>query len=156
MTAPPLDPKVWTLPLPWRLPALVLVLVLLLALGLLGALLGWALASPPPPPPPPREPAVGVLLEAGDNAAVVLAAEAVDAGAAVALVAHLRGLQAGQRVPLLVQGCQAGAGTVEDLKTGASTAWTARGGAIVDLIALAACGPTPPAGPAFTPEGDFT
>ncbi|MBX3601109.1 MAG: hypothetical protein KF863_10825 [Rubrivivax sp.] len=149
------DPKVWTLPLPWRLPALVLVLVLLLALGLLGALLGWALATPPPPPAPARAPAVGLLLEAGDDAAVVLAAEAVDAGA-VALVAHLRGLQAGQRVPLLVQGCQAGAGSVRDLKTGASTAWTARGSAITDLIARAACGPHSPAEPAFDPEGALT
>lgn len=138
---------------PW--PLVGLLVAILLALGLLGALLGWLLATPPPPPPPPQEPAVGVLLESGPDAALVLAAEPVQAGA-VALVAHLRGQQAGQRVPLLVQGCQAGAGIVRDLRTGANAAWTAGGSAIADLIARAACGPTPPAMPAFTPEGDFT
>jgi hypothetical protein len=99
----------------------------------------WRVLVPPAPPAAPapaRPPAVGDLVHAGTDSAVVL--EALPAGGAVLVaVHHVRGRLHGRRA-YRVTGCPAG-GELVDLATGAGRRWHAAGSGIDDAAARVAC-----------------
>lgn len=107
--------------------------------ALAAAWLAWRMlprAEPTQLPEP--APVVGqVLCDAAGACALVLAAQGLRGGDALAMVAYVR--KAAGRAGYRVTGCAAGAGELHDLAGAAPLAWRADGDTLRDLIARAAC-----------------